>query len=147
MIENQLIIHEFFQKYRFITKQANAHLQKHGLYIAQWSILYCLNRYGPISQTDIWRYLNVEAPTVTRTLTRMEECGWVTRETGYDKRERIIKLTEKAKELIPEVLATTSEFEKDMLQNLSPDEKESFFHLLKKMGSGETAHQLEEQHE
>lgn len=146
-INNQLIIHEFFQKYRYITKQANSRLQQHDLYNAQWSILYILDRYGPLSQTDIWRYLNVEAPTITRTLTRMEDCGWITRTTGADKRERIIQLTEKAKTLIPEVKETTDKFEQDMLQNLSQEEKETLFHLLKKMGSSEQSHQLEEHNE
>ncbi|MCD7036519.1 MarR family transcriptional regulator [Metabacillus sp. GX 13764] len=146
-MNNQLIIHEFFQKYRCITKQANSRLQQHDLYNAQWSILYILDRFGPLSQTDIWRYLNVEAPTITRTLTRMEDCGWITRTTGADKRERIIQLTEKAKILIPEVKETTDKFEQDMLQNLSQEEKEMLFHLLKKMGSTQHSHQLEEHNE
>ncbi len=32
-----------------------------------------------MTQKEIWSYLNVEAPTVTRTIKRLEENGWIQR--------------------------------------------------------------------
>ncbi len=43
-----------------------------------------------MTQTDIWKYVNVEAPIVTRTIAKMEENGSIVHQQGEDKRERII---------------------------------------------------------
>ena len=37
-----------------------------------------------MTQKEIWQYLNVEAPTVTRTIVRLEESGWINRREGTD---------------------------------------------------------------
>lgn len=137
MIDTSTLFHELFQKTRFITKEVNEQLKQYDLYNSQWSIIYCLKKLGPSTQTDIWRYLNVEAPTVTRTITRLEKSGWVVRVEGNDKRERIIKLTEKANELIPKVEKTVKDFEQTMIQNLSVDEQHELLKLIKKLGINE----------
>lgn len=43
---------------------------------------------------EISSYLGVEAPTMTRTLARLEKSGWITRTAGKDKREKLISLTD-----------------------------------------------------
>ncbi|MED4403467.1 MarR family winged helix-turn-helix transcriptional regulator [Metabacillus fastidiosus] len=137
MIDTTALFHELFQKTRFITKEVNEKLKQYDLYSSQWSIIYCLKTLGPSTQTDIWRYLNVEAPTVTRTITRLEKSGWVIRMEGNDKRERIIQLTEKANELIPQLEETVKAFEREMIGNLSDDEQQELLRLIKKMGANE----------
>ncbi len=123
-----------YQKTRHMTKEVNEHLQKHGLYSSQWSIIYCLKTNGSMTQSDIWRYLNVEAPTVTRTILKLEESGWIKRTPGSDKRERLVSLTEKAHELLPFVEQDMRNFEQEMVVNLTDEEQDHLFHLLKKLG-------------
>ncbi|MBU7594247.1 MarR family winged helix-turn-helix transcriptional regulator [Metabacillus halosaccharovorans] len=123
-----------YQQTRHMTKEVNEYLQKHGLYSSQWSILYCLKSNGPMTQSDIWRYLNVEAPTITRTLVKLEESGWVKRTPGSDKRERLVSLTEKALDLLPAVEQDVKNFEQIMVANLKDDEQELLYTLLKKLG-------------
>ncbi|WP_226528213.1 MarR family winged helix-turn-helix transcriptional regulator [Metabacillus niabensis] len=123
-----------YQQTRHMTKEVNEYLHKHGLYSSQWSILYCLKINGPMTQSDIWRYLNVEAPTITRTLVKLEESGWVKRTPGSDKRERLVSLTEKALNLLPEVEKDVKNFEQTMVANLKDDEQELLYTLLKKLG-------------
>ncbi len=134
MIETNKLFHMLYQKTRHMTKDVNEYLQKHGLYSSQWSILYCLKSNGPMTQSDIWRYLNVEAPTITRTLVKLEESGWVKRTPGSDKRERLVSLTEKALDLLPEVEKDVKNFEQTMVANLKDDEQELLYTLLKKLG-------------
>nr|WP_175637846.1 MarR family transcriptional regulator [Metabacillus schmidteae] len=135
LIETNKLFHMLYQKTRHMTKEVNEYLQKHGLYSSQWSILYCLKSNGPMTQSDIWRYLNVEAPTVTRTLVKLEESGWIIRTTGSDKRERLVSLTEKALELLPLVDQDVKNFEQSMVTNLNDDEQEQLYALLKKLGT------------
>ncbi|MDP4552208.1 MarR family transcriptional regulator [Alkalihalobacillus macyae] len=134
MIPTNDIFHTLHQQVRYITKEMNEKLKNYNLYSSQWAILYCLNQFGPMKQTDIWQYLNVEAPTTTRTLVRMEKNNWIVRIEGRDKRERIVQLTDHAKLLIPDIKADIQEIEQALLKNLSPNEVQLFHTLLKKIG-------------
>ncbi|WP_404452209.1 MarR family transcriptional regulator [Virgibacillus necropolis] len=139
-ITNRNLIHLLNQRTRLFAKEVNNRLSDHGLYASQWSIIFCIERFGPMTQTAIWKYLNVEAPTVTRTLSRMEKSGWIVRKHGNDKRERVIELTKEAKQKFKIVQQTMDEFDAEMLEGLSSDEKEQLQILLHKLGpSGENA--------
>lgn len=127
------LIHLFFQRNRYLVNQLNEVLKPHGLFSSQWTILFLLHENGPMSLTSIWKYLNVEAPTVTRTVTRLETLGWVERILGTDRREKTIRLTQKAIEEFPKIEASIGEFEQIMIENLSYDEQELLMNLLKKM--------------
>ncbi|TKD68281.1 MarR family winged helix-turn-helix transcriptional regulator [Pseudalkalibacillus hwajinpoensis] len=134
MVSTNDIFHTLHQQVRYITKEMNEKLKAYNLYSSQWSILYCLDQFGPMKQTDIWQYLNVEAPTTTRTLARMEKNNWVVRLEGKDKRERIVQLTDNAKLLIPEIKESIHQMEQSLLKNLDSNEIQQFHTLLKKIG-------------
>lgn len=127
------IFHLLFQRTREVSKGMNEVLQDHELYMAQWSILFFLHTYGETSQSEISSYLNVEAPTVTRTLVRMEKSGWIARKEGKDKRERIVYLTEEAKEKFPHVANDVQKIEKQWFAHFSAEEKEQLYQLLMKL--------------
>ena len=134
IIENtNKLFHMLYRKTRSMSKVLNEQLQRHELYSSQWSILYCLKINGPMTQSEIWRYLVVEAPTVTRTLVKLEEGGWVKRTHGRDKRERLVSLTDKAIENFPMIEKDVKSFEQKMLENLSDEEQDNLFHLLTKL--------------
>ncbi|GAE25945.1 transcriptional regulator [Halalkalibacter wakoensis JCM 9140] len=88
-----------------------------------------------MSQTDIWQYLKVEAPTVTRTLTRMESSGWINRRQGKDKRERIIELSSHAKQFFPTIKGKIETLDQEYLAPLSEQERLQLLHLLEKLGT------------
>lgn len=134
---NELTHSDFFhllnQKSRAIKKQLNTILNKYNLYTSQWTILYVVTKFGTMTQTDLWSYLNVEAPTVTRTLERMEQNGWVLRTPGEDKRERMIELTEQAHNLFHTIMQEIIEMENEFLADFSEEDKKSFYQLLQKI--------------
>ena len=127
------LFHILFQQNRFLVNHLNEALREHGLFHSQWTILYLLHEKGTMSLTAIWKYLNVEAPTVTRTVTRLETLGWVMRQQGEDKREKLIALTPFAKEQFPQVKNSVLLFEKQMIQNLDDEEQKLLLYLLEKM--------------
>ncbi|WP_099157838.1 MarR family winged helix-turn-helix transcriptional regulator [Virgibacillus ndiopensis] len=140
-INNRDLFHLLNQRVRYLSKEINNRLNDHGLYASQWSIIFCLERFGPMTQTAIWKYLNVEAPTMTRTLSRMEKNGWIVRMQGDDKRERFIELTEEAKQKFTQVQQSTDKIEQEMVANLSLEEKKQLYKLLTKLGTtGEESH-------
>ncbi|MFD4490172.1 MarR family winged helix-turn-helix transcriptional regulator [Lysinibacillus fusiformis] len=127
------IFHALFQKSRYLTNCLNEVLKQHHLYSSQWAILYCLHKNGPMTLTQIWKYLNVEAPSITRAITRLETLGWVERLDGEDKREKIVTLTEQANERLPAITETILAFEEEMVGSLTAEEQQQFMILLEKM--------------
>lgn len=127
------IFHALFQKSRYITNCLNEVLKQHNLYSSQWTILYCLHNHGPMTLTQIWKYLNVEAPSITRAITRLETLGWILRVDGEDKREKIVTLSPYAEEHLPVITETILAFEAEMVGALTVDEQQQFMILLEKM--------------
>lgn len=118
---------------RSFTKRLNEKICPLGLYSSQWGIILYLYEKKQCTQIELSQYLSVEAPTITRTLARMEEMGWVTREYGNDKREKHIKLTQKAYEVFIEWNQVDNNIEIDAVKDISKDELDIFNNVLQKM--------------
>ncbi|MGP4042038.1 MarR family winged helix-turn-helix transcriptional regulator [Gracilibacillus sp. D59] len=127
------LLHLYHQKLRLFQNELNITLKKFGLFQSQWMILYTLYQRGNMTQTEIWQYLKVEAPTITRTLVRMEKSGWVERKIGTDKRERVVTLTGKAKSTYPDIIEAVKQTEEMFLKRLSEEEKVALQQLLEKL--------------
>ena len=130
-----LLFHEIHQKSRLSIKEVNEALKTFNLYSSQWSILFCLKKFGSMTQKEIWQYLNVEAPTITRTVARLEESGWIERKEGTDKRERIVYLSERAEKMVPKIEKRILEVEENLVSPLAEEEQAQLIALLKKIGS------------
>lgn len=125
--------HKINQLGRLFTKNLNVLLSAHGLHTSQWSmILYLHNRQG-CTQVELAHYLNVEAPTVTRTLARLEDHGFIKREEGRDKREKWITLTEEAEAIFSKCYEASKNVESKALEGISPEELEIFNRIIEKM--------------
>lgn len=89
-----------------------------------------------MTQKDIWTYLHVEAPTVTRTVSRLEKNGWVERIQGDDKREKVVKMTEEAKIKYDDIQLKMKEFEEEMLSVFEERDKKTLQRLLNQLLEG-----------
>ncbi|CAM3913811.1 MarR family winged helix-turn-helix transcriptional regulator [Lederbergia lenta] len=119
MTKHQELFHQLFQTSRIFAKNLNEKLSDLGIYSSQWTIIYCLKRSGPATQAELCQYLNVEAPTMTRTITRLVNAGWVSKTTGRNNREKRIELTEAAHSTYPLWEKTVSEFEETALNGIT----------------------------
>ena len=125
--------HKVNQLARSFTKKLNEKITPLGLYSSQWAIVVYLYEKKQCTQIELSQYLSVEAPTITRTLARMEEMGWVTREYGNNKREKLIRPTEKACEMFIKWNEVDKNIEIDALKDISKDELDIFNNVLLKM--------------
>ena len=125
--------HKVNQLARSFTKKLNEKISPLGLYSSQWAIVVYLYEKKQCTQIELSQYLTVEAPTITRTLARMEEMGWVTREYGNNKREKHIKLTEKAYEMFIKWNLVSDNIEVEATKDISKDELDVFNNVLEKM--------------
>ncbi|MGE7834928.1 MarR family winged helix-turn-helix transcriptional regulator [Viridibacillus arvi] len=127
------LFHEIFQTTRDITNKLNSCLKEHDLYSSQWTILYTINKNGPMSLTDIWKYLKVEAPTVTRTVARLEQLDWIVRTEGEDRREKIVSFSEEGNKKFPAVLASVLQFEEGLIETFNDEEQQQLLELICKL--------------
>lgn len=128
-----LLGHKTNQLARSFTKKLNEKISPLGLYASQWGIILYLYEKKQCTQIELSQYLSVEAPTITRTLVRMEEMGLVIREVGKDKREKNIKLTEKSYEMFPKWYQASHHIEIEAIEDITTEELELFNRVLEKM--------------
>ena len=129
-LSNGLFFHHNLQFSRTFTKKLNEQLAKVDLFHSQWMILFYLKQYGSSTMVEISNYLDVEKPTVTRTVNRLEERKFVERIRGNDKRERRIQLTDLGEETYLKAREAVEEFELHLMEGLPEDDRMAMLRTL-----------------
>jgi len=109
--------------YRPFENRLNVHLAEHQLYRAQWSILYYLAHKGSATLVELSHYMSVEKPTVTRTISRLEELGYVQHVPGKDKREKRMQLSDAGKLVYKDVRVTIDQYEQEILEGITEQQQ------------------------
>ncbi|KQL34680.1 MarR family winged helix-turn-helix transcriptional regulator [Psychrobacillus sp. FJAT-21963] len=128
---------EFFRQfsllYRPFEHHLNLQLAKHGLYRAQWTIIYYLSNQSSATLVELSNYQNVEKPTVTRTINRLEELRIVEQMPSKDKREKRIQLTLLGKQVYEEVRLTVDKYEQHILKGISESDQLNSIRLMEEI--------------
>lgn len=82
---------------RAVARLYGAELRKSGLGPTQFTLLVVLSRLEEARQGDLAGSLAIDSTTLTRTLDRLEEQGWVASRPGDDRRERWVRLTNRGR--------------------------------------------------
>jgi MarR family transcriptional regulator for hemolysin len=127
---SQKFFQQFLLLYRPFENRLNVHLAEHHLYRAQWTILYYIANFGPATLVELSHYMSVEKPTVTRTINRLEELGYVEHLPGKDKREKRMQLSEVGKHVYQEVRNTIDEYEQEILKGISEEEQIEMIRIM-----------------
>lgn len=101
---------------------------------AQWPMLVALWHHGEISQKKINELIRKDKTSVARMLFVMEKHKLIERKLDPDdRRNKLINLTEKGKELVKRLVPIVEEFVDDMCKGLTNDEIESLKSTLGKI--------------
>ena len=122
MKDSKQMVHLLNLASRQISKSFNERMAPSGLYAAQWTVIRYILKNGPSTQIAMSSYLGVEAPTMTRTINRLEKAGLIVRKEGKDRREKIINLTDLALSKIPNWEAEIDQFEAPLFESLTDSE-------------------------
>jgi len=105
-----------------------------SLTIAEASAIYAIGPDEPKTMKQIAGTLGVAVSTPTRTIERLLEKGFVNRTVGEkDRRQLLIELTPKGKELLEDIDNENLEITRKMLKGLSDEEIEAFKKILSKI--------------
>lgn len=110
-------------------------LKKYNLTISQLHVLFVLfTNGGELSQKDLEQILQVSHPTTVGLVQRLEKKGYLkTMLSSKDKRNKIVKITAKAKTLDKQLQKDRIENEKRLLKNLTEKEIKQLKELLGKV--------------
>lgn len=110
----------------------DADLKSHNLTLSQSRVIAFVSRHGSVStQKEIEKFLGISHPTVVGIISRMERNGYITCTVDdSDRRNKIVKLTDKAIEVCSEITEKIKQNEIAMMKSLSEDEVETLSRLL-----------------
>lgn len=98
---------------------------------SQVSILLTLHHCESMSQKDLAKQLNITAPSITSSIRKMEQFGYIARQTDpADQRVMRLALTEKGRSCIQSIKDVTDKMEEILLKGMSVEEKILFRRLL-----------------
>ncbi len=116
---------------RLFARTLQTRLASHGVSAGQWPLLLYLWEQDGLSQKQLSRRVQIEEPTTTRTLGRMERDGLVFRKRDEKDRRRInVFLTMRGKELREELLPFAQEVNTLATHGLSDQDKTKINSLL-----------------
>ncbi|PZO20017.1 MAG: MarR family transcriptional regulator [Leptolyngbya foveolarum] len=85
---------------RTITRLYDEALRPHGLTVNQLNILAVIISEKQIQPGQLGRSLGMEKSTVSRTIDRMENKGWLKIAPGKDSRTQVLSVTQKGRQLL-----------------------------------------------
>lgn len=111
---------------------ADIELAPLGLTYPRWTALWKLLRLGDkVSQKVLANALEIELPSLMRTLGQLEQQGLIERYScDKDKRARIVLLTPAGKEILKKIEARIIEVRMDLLEGISPTELNEFERIM-----------------
>ena len=97
-----------------------------GLSLTEASCLAVIGRKGPMPLNEIAASEHLSAPSVTKTITRMEEAGLIDRlNDPTDRRVSLVTLSKKGRALVDQIRSRRNAFLLLRLQELSPADLEA----------------------
>lgn len=114
-------------------------LSELGLHVGQEMILVALTHHGDLTLTELADHLEVQPPTITKMVQRLESSEIVKREASkHDSRSSSICLTSKGKNLQAKIEKVWQQVEKEFFGNMTASEKATFQALLLKARANAT---------
>jgi MarR family transcriptional regulator, organic hydroperoxide resistance regulator len=104
-----------------------------GLHVGQEMILVILSQQSDLTLSELATHLEVQPPTITKMVQRLESSGIVKREAcQHDNRSSSIALTPKGKALQTKMEKIWQQVECEFTGNMTREEKKTFQTLLQK---------------
>ncbi|WP_238900913.1 MarR family transcriptional regulator [Clostridium sp. YIM B02500] len=129
----QGLFQRFFSLHRPLISKLNELLGEYDLSYSLWQVILYLKNNQPSSLVDIANYYNIEKPSITRRVQRLEERLIVKTISGKDRREKIIELTEIGEKLYDVCRERITQLENDVVKGISEDDKIITFETLPKI--------------
>lgn len=127
--------------HRFARRYFAAAMEHLGLPATAFPLIFRLLRHDNVSQDELADDFLVDKGTTARTLARLEQAGLITRTVDeHDRRVKRVRVTDKAREMAPEIRAATRAWNDLLLDGFSPEERELALSFLQRMADNARRH-------
>jgi MarR family transcriptional regulator, transcriptional regulator for hemolysin len=127
----------FFQRYlslyRPLITKLNELMSTYELSYSLWQVIFYIKNNGPSTLVDIANQYNVEKPTITRRVQRLEDLQIVKQIPGMDKREKVIQLTEVGEEIYQACRNKITALENSIMDDIALEDQLILFQTLPKI--------------
>jgi MarR family transcriptional regulator, transcriptional regulator for hemolysin len=127
----------FFQRYlslyRPLITRLNELMSTYELSYSLWQVIFYIKNNGPSTLVDIANQYNVEKPTITRRVQRLEDLRIVKQIPGMDRREKVIQLTEVGEEIYQACRNKITDLENSIMDGILYDDQMILFQTLPKI--------------
>ena len=123
----------------YILMQKCSHLFQHHKMGKQeqggrYTVLHRLLEKDGVTQQDLLRHMDIRSASMSETLKKMEDAGWISRTTSEtDRRAATITLTDEGREKAKESIGARQQAAQEAFAVLSPEEKDQLCALLGKL--------------
>ena len=119
---------------RLVTQKYDKTLQRSGLNANQFSILIACYDQDGILLTRLAKLLGMERTTLTRNLAHLERLGMVSIKSGDDRRERIVRITDKGADLLEKAFPMWQQAQRELVNLIGRDRRKELLSTLHKVG-------------
>jgi DNA-binding MarR family transcriptional regulator len=98
-----------------------------------WQVIFYIKNNGPSTLVDIANNYNVEKPTITRRVQRLEDLQLVKQIPGMDRREKVIQLTELGEEIYLRCRKEITDLENRVMEGIANQDQMITFQTLPKI--------------
>ena len=113
------------------TQAMEVELKKVGMNITSWRIGLILRENGQLSMTEVAKHAVGRLPTITKSVYKMEERGWVeVNQSANDGRVTMVNITTMGLDVIQDVIQSTSKIIDQAFEGLDKNETDNLNKLL-----------------
>ena len=113
---------------------AREYEKRFELTVTEWRVMAVLARFDALSAREVAERTAMDKVAVSRALARLVDAGRVSRRThDGDKRRSVLRLSAKGWKIHDAVAPLALQHERELLEQLSPAERETFSQILDKL--------------
>ena len=128
---NSLIGYLVYDAQKYITKSLETTLKPYNITAGQWNLINQLDEAGELSQKELANLTHKEQATITRYLDTLERKGLVVRNKHKtDRRAHVVSTTDKAHDLIRDVLPLTAVTADRLIEGIDQQDIDTFVSVL-----------------
>jgi MarR family 2-MHQ and catechol resistance regulon transcriptional repressor len=124
-----------WKAFRAMEAHADRSIAGFGLCMSDFGVLEALLHKGPLAVKALGQKVLLTSGSMTAAIDRLEQRGWVVRESDPgDRRSRIIRLTDAGRTTIEGLFASHERDMEQAVAGLNEDERATTIEVLKKLG-------------
>ena len=139
-MKEELILEEFLPYRLSITSHtvstniARVYEKRFGVSIPEWRVIAILGRYPGLSAVEVADRTLLDKVAVSRAVSKLIKNSRIDRQfADADRRRSILDLSEQGREVHNEIAPLALKFERELLQDISDDDYETFDSVLERL--------------